>query len=57
LSILKRAIAREVAAALREKGILVLPTAKSRLRCVAHLDVSFADIDHALKAVEEVMRK
>jgi threonine aldolase len=48
--------AQEVAAALRGKGVLVHPTAKTRIRCVTHLDVSFADIDRALKAVEGVMK-
>ncbi len=48
--------AQEVAAALRAKGILVLPTAKTRLRCVTHLDVSFAEIDQARQAIEGVMK-
>ena len=48
--------AQEVAVALRAKGVLVLPTAKTRLRCVTHLDVSFAEIDQALQAVEGVMK-
>jgi len=49
--------AQEVARALREKRVLVHPTAKTRIRCVTHLDVSFADIDEALRAVEEVMKR
>jgi acetylornithine/succinyldiaminopimelate/putrescine aminotransferase len=48
--------AQEVAAALRAKGVLVLPTAKTRLRCVTHLDVSFAEIDQAVQAIEGVMK-
>jgi threonine aldolase len=48
--------AQEVAVALRGKGVLVHPTAKTRIRCVTHLDVSFEDIDHALKVVEGVMK-
>ena len=48
--------AQEVAAALRAKGVLVLPTAKTRLRCVTHLDVSFAEIDQAIQAIEGVMK-
>jgi threonine aldolase len=48
--------AQEVAAALRAKGILVLPTAKTRIRCVTHLDVSFEEIDPAMQAIEEVMK-
>jgi threonine aldolase len=49
--------AHEVAAALREKGVRVHPTAKTRIRCVAHLDVSFADIDRALEVIEGVMKR
>lgn len=49
--------AQEVAAALRAKGILVLPTAKTRIRCVTHLDVSSPDIDHALQVITGVMRE
>jgi threonine aldolase len=48
--------AQEVAAALRAKGILVLPTAKTRIRCVTHLDVSCEEIDPAMQAIEEVMK-
>ena len=48
--------AQEVAAVLRKKGVLVHPTSKTRIRCVAHLDVSFADIDEALDTIEGVMK-
>ena len=48
--------AQEVAATLRKKGVLVHPTSPTRIRCVAHLDVSFSDIDQALKAIEGVMK-
>jgi len=48
--------AHEVAAALRGKGVFVHPTAKTRIRCVAHLDVSFEDIDHALSVIEGLMK-
>jgi len=48
--------AQEVAAAAKAKGVLLHPTAKTRIRCVTHLDVSFEDIDHALGAVEAVMK-
>ena len=48
--------AQEVAAALRKKGVLVHPTSKTRIRCVAHLDVSFSDIDQAIDAIEGVMK-
>ena len=49
--------AQEVAAALREKGVRVHPTAKTRIRCVAHLDVSFDDIDRALEVIAGVMKR
>jgi threonine aldolase len=48
--------AQEVAAAAKAKGVLLHPTAKTCIRCVTHLDVSFEDIDHALGAVEAVMK-
>jgi threonine aldolase len=48
--------AQEVAAAAKGKGVLLHPTAKTRIRCVTHLDVSFEDIDHALEAIEAVMK-
>jgi threonine aldolase len=48
--------AQEVAAAAKGKGVLLHPTAKTRIRCVTHLDVSFEDIDHALGAIEGVMK-
>jgi threonine aldolase len=49
--------AHEVTAVLREKGVRVHPTAKTRIRCVAHLDVSFPDIDRALEVIEGVMKR
>jgi len=49
--------AHEVAAGLLEKGVRVHPTAKTRIRCVAHLDVSFADIDRAVEIISGVMKK
>jgi threonine aldolase len=49
--------AHEVTAALREKGVRVHPTAKTRIRCVAHLDVSFSDIDRAMEVIEGVMKR
>ena len=48
--------AQEVAAAAKGKGVLLHPTAKTRIRCVTHLDVSFEDIDRALEGVEAVMK-
>lgn len=48
--------AQEVVWACRQKGVLLHPTGKTRIRCVTHLDVSFPDIDEALKVIIEVMR-
>ncbi len=48
--------AHEVAAACREKGVRIHPTAKTRIRCVTHLDVSFGDVDKALTVIEGVMK-
>ena len=48
--------AHEVAAAIRERGVRVHPTAKTRIRCVTHLDVSFSDLDRALEVIEGVMK-
>jgi threonine aldolase len=49
--------AQEVSVALRERGVRVHPTAKTRIRCVTHLDVSFADMDHALEVIDGVMQR
>ncbi len=48
--------AQEVVLACRQKGVLLHATGKTRIRCVTHLDVSFADIDHALQVFDQVMR-
>jgi threonine aldolase len=48
--------AQEVAAACRKRDVLLHPTAKTRIRCVTHLDVSFKDIEEALKVIEGVMK-
>jgi len=48
--------AQEVVLACRQKGVLLHATGKTRIRCVTHLDVSFADIDHALQVIDKVMR-
>jgi threonine aldolase len=48
--------AQEVVAACREKGVRLHPTAKTRIRCVTHLDVSFDDIDRALMVIEGVIK-
>jgi threonine aldolase len=49
--------AQEVVLACRQKGVLLHATGKTRIRCVTHLDVSFADIDDALQVIAEVMRR
>ena len=48
--------AQEVVASCRVKGVRLHPTAKTRIRCVTHLDVSFDDIDRALMVIEGVMK-
>jgi threonine aldolase len=47
--------AQEIAAALKERGVLVHPAAKNLIRSVTHMDVSFDQIDHALNVIEAVM--
>ena len=39
---------------LREKGILMLPTAPHTIRAVTHLDVTFDDADRAVEVIKEV---
>ncbi len=48
--------AQEIALACRQKGVLLHPTAKTRIRCVTHLDVSLAEIDQALEVIGKVMK-
>lgn len=47
--------AQELVLSCRQLGVLLHPTGKTRIRCVTHLDVSFADIDQALKIIAQVM--
>jgi len=47
--------APEIAAALKERGVLVHPTGKDLIRSVTHMDVSFDQIDQALNTIEAVM--
>ena len=47
--------AREVAATLKERGVLVHPTGKDLIRVATHMDVSFDQIEQALDAIEAVM--
>jgi threonine aldolase len=48
--------AHEVVAACRAKGVFLHPTAKTRIRCVTHLDVSFEQVDQALQVIAGVMK-
>ena len=48
--------AQEVVAACRARGVFLHPTAKTRIRCVTHLDVSFEQIDKALQVISGVMK-
>jgi threonine aldolase len=47
--------AREITAALKERGVLVHPTGKDLIRGVTHMDVSFDQIEQALDVIEAVM--
>lgn len=44
--------AREISDILKQRGILVHPVTKTLIRCVTHLDISFEDIEEALKGFE-----
>jgi threonine aldolase len=48
--------AQEFVAACRARGVFLHPTAKTRIRCVTHLDVSFEQIDKALQVISGVMK-
>ncbi len=52
-----RGTAKQFCDALREQGVWILSTATQRIRAVTHLDVSAADIDRALAAMNAVLRK
>ena len=45
----------DVAAKLRERGVLVVPFGRARLRAVAHLDVTMADVQTAAAAVADLL--
>ncbi len=47
--------AREMAAVLKERGVLVHPTGKDLIRGVTHMDVSFEQIEQALDVIEAVI--
>jgi len=42
---------------LKQRGVLMLATGPATLRACTHLDVSEADVDRALRAIEEVARR
>lgn len=48
--------AQQVAAVCREKGLLIHPTAKTRIRCVTHLNVSPGQIDQALAILQSAIK-
>ncbi len=49
--------AAELAAALRERGLLVLATAPDKIRAVTHLDVSGDDVERLIEAVGCVLAR
>jgi len=49
--------AREFCDRLREQGLLVLPTAPTKIRAVTHLDVDAADVDRAIAIIQGVARR
>ncbi len=48
--------AQDIAAACRALGLLFLPTSKTRIRCVTHLDVSLDDMDRAAEVLQKVVK-
>ncbi|MBN1936544.1 MAG: threonine aldolase, partial [Anaerolineae bacterium] len=49
--------ALQLAGALRERGVLMLPTGPKRLRAVAHYGIAAQDIDRAIAVIAEVMER
>jgi len=49
--------AQSVAAALKARGVLVLPTAPQRIRACAHLDVSAAQAERAADAIRQAVKR
>jgi threonine aldolase len=47
--------AQSVTNDLRARGVLMLPTAQTRIRAVTHLDVTVEDIGHAIEAIYQVL--
>lgn len=49
--------ARALAAALQDRGILVLATAEDKIRAVTHLDVTGEDVERLIGALGDVLRR
>lgn len=49
--------AKDVAVALKQQGVLVLPTAERKIRVVTHLDVSAAQAERAAETIRQVGRR
>jgi threonine aldolase len=47
---------QEIALACRARGLLLLPTSQTRIRCVTHLDVSMEDMDRAAEILQDVLK-
>jgi len=52
----KLGTAAELCARLKERGVLMLPTAPATVRAVTHLDVDERDIDRAVEVVKDASR-
>jgi threonine aldolase len=48
---------RDFAAALKERGVLVLPTAPQTIRACTHLDVSSGQVERAAEGIRQAARK
>ncbi len=51
------ATAAELAAELKQRGVLINATGPTTLRAVTHLDVTSQDVDRALEAIRDVVRQ
>jgi threonine aldolase len=49
--------AKDVAAVLKQRGVLVLPTAPQKIRACTHLDVSAAQAERASDTIRKALRK
>jgi threonine aldolase len=52
-----RPSAAELADALKERGVLVLPQNESTLRFVTHMDVGEQDVENLRTALAQILRK